>query len=579
MTWINYLLQANIYLTVFFCFYALFLRNETYFRLNRVYLLGSAILSFLIPLFESEWVRSLFVTDEVYRVVNSLNTTVYVMSTAAPVEESSNFGLPLIIYLGGLVVFALRFLFRLFLVFSRRDSGSGAYSFFRKIVVAPDLENRDTILEHESVHVRQWHSADVILLETLTVINWFNPIIYLYKRAVKYIHEFIADETAANQLADKAEYAMLLLSNSFNIKPAALTNTFYQSSFIKRRIMMLNQRKSTRSALLKYGLSVPLFFAMVVFSSAAVAKNDTISEIVSNVTEKINGGLARTDLSPGIGPDSSTDEVDEKTPQKQALTASGKIDPSVARKTQTGAINYIKINDYVGRNYRVPQTVKEKKTSVVFSAKFTITSSGKVEDAEMIKNPEPAAGEELIRVLSKGSNFDPSLAGKYILPVVLQEGTQQISDNDKQIEKVKGYTGLSKIVIVYYSGSRADTSKSTDNSVYDFSNVEKLPEFPGGMKKFYDYVGRTFNYPAEAKKEGVNGRLIVQFVVETDGSLTDIKVMRDLGKGTGEEAVRVLQSSPKWTPATHKGKNVRVLYTLPIQLNITKQEPTQKTKE
>lgn len=107
-----------------------------------------------------------------------------------------------------------------------------------------------------------------------------------------------------------------------------------------------------------------------------------------------------------------------------------------------------------------------------------------------------------------------------------------------------------------------------DNAVYDFSSIEKMPDFPGGMPKFYAYVGKNYVYPAAAREQGVSGRLIMSFVVEKDGSLTDIKVLRDLGMGTGEEAVRLLKKAPKWSPGVQNGRPVRVQYTLPIMLNL-----------
>ncbi len=107
-----------------------------------------------------------------------------------------------------------------------------------------------------------------------------------------------------------------------------------------------------------------------------------------------------------------------------------------------------------------------------------------------------------------------------------------------------------------------------DNSVHDFASIEVQPSFPGGMDKFYGYVAKNFNYPAAARENGVSGRIIMSFVVEKDGSLTDIKVLRDLGMGTGDEAIRLLKKSPKWSPGVQNGRNVRVQYTLPIMLNL-----------
>ena len=94
--------------------------------------------------------------------------------------------------------------------------------------------------------------------------------------------------------------------------------------------------------------------------------------------------------------------------------------------------------------------------------------------------------------------------------------------------------------------------------------VEKRPEFPGGIQLFYDFIGKNFNVP---KVKDLNGRIYVQFVIEKDGSLTDIKTVRDIGYGTKEEAIRVLKLSPKWIPGEQKGKKVRVQYSLPITIS------------
>ena len=102
-----------------------------------------------------------------------------------------------------------------------------------------------------------------------------------------------------------------------------------------------------------------------------------------------------------------------------------------------------------------------------------------------------------------------------------------------------------------------------DNNVYNTAGIEVKPDFPGGMEKFYKFVGNNYKTPEE---EGLKGKVYVTFVVEKDGSLTDIKVLRDIGYGTGAEAIRVLKKCPKWTPGEQNGKKVRVLYSLPITI-------------
>ncbi len=102
-----------------------------------------------------------------------------------------------------------------------------------------------------------------------------------------------------------------------------------------------------------------------------------------------------------------------------------------------------------------------------------------------------------------------------------------------------------------------------DNSIYNTAGIEVKPDFPGGIEKFYKFVGKNYQVPEE---EGLKGKVFVSFVVEKDGSLTDIKVIRDIGYGTGKEAIRVLRSCPKWNPGEQNGKKVRVLYSLPINI-------------
>ncbi|MDB5020149.1 MAG: hypothetical protein JWQ28_1276, partial [Pedobacter sp.] len=102
--------------------------------------------------------------------------------------------------------------------------------------------------------MRQMHSLDVIFFELLGVFTWFNPVIYLYKQSIKNIHEYLADEEAAQYQGDKQQYSLLLLSSAFGVDPNTLTNSFFNTSMIKKRITMLNKEKSRRTAILKYGL-------------------------------------------------------------------------------------------------------------------------------------------------------------------------------------------------------------------------------------------------------------------------------------------------------------------------------------
>jgi protein TonB len=157
---------------------------------------------------------------------------------------------------------------------------------------------------------------------------------------------------------------------------------------------------------------------------------------------------------------------------------------------------------------------------------------------------------------------------KFVKPKVVEK--EKVVEEIKTIEELKdknvGAKDIKgrddgKIVIDMPSGEGdKDVKIVEDNTVYNA--VEVRPDFPGGIQKFYDFVGKNYRAP----EEDVRGKVYVQFVVEKDGSLTDIKVVRDLGYGTGAEAIRVLKKSPRWKPGVQNGRPVRVLYSLPISI-------------
>jgi len=130
------------------------------------------------------------------------------------------------------------------------------------------------------------------------------------------------------------------------------------------------------------------------------------------------------------------------------------------------------------------------------------------------------------------------------------------------------------LLLTFYSfqtiQSQTVESKSTvedDNKPYNASGVDIQPVFPGGIKEFYQFIGKNYQVP---NISGLKGKVIISFVVEKDGSLNDIKVLRDIGYGTGIEAIRVLNLSPKWIPAEQNGQHVRCKYMLPLSIEASK---------
>jgi protein TonB len=160
---------------------------------------------------------------------------------------------------------------------------------------------------------------------------------------------------------------------------------------------------------------------------------------------------------------------------------------------------------------------------------------------------------------------------KFVKPVVAKTEdvteeppkVEEIKDKNLGKEDIKGDPDAELTVDPPGNGPPQQAVVEEDNTVYSMAGIEVKPEFPGGIAKFYNFVKNNYQAPDEP---GLKGKVFVQFTVEKDGSLTDIKVLRDVGFGTGKEAERVLRKSPKWTPAEQNGKKVRCSYQLPISI-------------
>ncbi|WP_298394485.1 energy transducer TonB [Flavobacterium sp.] len=165
---------------------------------------------------------------------------------------------------------------------------------------------------------------------------------------------------------------------------------------------------------------------------------------------------------------------------------------------------------------------------------------------------------------------------KFVKPVVAKTNevteeppkVEEIKDKNLGKEDIKGDPDADLVLTPPGDGPKGPAVVEEDNTIYNSAGIEVKPEFPGGMAKFYKFIENNYNVPSDSP----GGKVFIQFVVEKDGSLTDIKVLRDIGYGTGKEAERVLRKSPKWTPAEQNGKKVRCSYQLPITLQAPQDE-------
>lgn len=276
-----YILQSGLCLAVFYSVYELFLKRETYFQLNRIFLVSGLLLSFFIPAFP---ITSPFKTPAVPIKFD------YASIPSASVRGFGSADFLYVLYGIGVLVFLLRFglqLAKLRRVVRthgiRRLCGAkivavdrlfSPFSFLDIIFInqEPSIDaNLRRILAHEQVHIRQQHTLDVLLMEIVLSLQWFNPFVWPYKKALQETHEYLADSGVIAQGFNSVKYQLLMFEQHVGASLFELGNNFKRSQ-IKRRIMMLSKIKSPKAAKLKLLLALPLAIALVlIFAEPRVA--------------------------------------------------------------------------------------------------------------------------------------------------------------------------------------------------------------------------------------------------------------------------------------------------------------------
>jgi TonB family protein len=295
MNWLYYLAEANLYLVVFYLAYCLFLTRETYYQLNRAYLVAACIISFILPVLQLGVLKPAEVLETTamsYAAPVETAPQLPVTSTVVPVVTEQHLGVnDYLIYaylLGACVVFCM-LMVKLFSLLKlvrnaervehdkyklvRLPQTDIAFSFFNYLFIGNNAPGANTIIRHELVHMRQKHSVDIIFIELLKIINWFNPFIYLLQNSLKTIHEYIADEQTAAHETDALTYSSFLVNNAYGTGGSSITHSFFNYNLLKKRIIMLNQERSGNLARLKYLIAAPICAGLLCASTLAFSKD------------------------------------------------------------------------------------------------------------------------------------------------------------------------------------------------------------------------------------------------------------------------------------------------------------------
>ncbi|RZL40135.1 MAG: hypothetical protein EOP00_27030, partial [Pedobacter sp.] len=429
MSFAHYLLQVNLYLIVFYGFYKLLLDKETYFTLNRVYLVSAGFLSLCIPFIRLEWLTEQKAAQQVYTTVK-WDAVLQQATIVTETQEGFNWAnLIVYIYCAGILFFFCKLIFNLFTVSKmiKNAKAGSAFSFFGKKIIDSDLPKSNVIDSHEEAHIKQWHTLDILFFEVIGIITWLNPVIYLYKKAIKNIHEFLADEHAAEFQGDKAEYAMLILSKSFGINPNALTSNFFEKSLVKKRIYMLHKERSKKSAIMKYGIFIPLFGIFIVFSSATIRKNEKLLS-----------------FSEQIPLEKPIELVQEMVTKPLQFTYSTNVPAKEIAKSIPVEQDWKDFYSFVSKAIKYPKEAQENGLQGNSQVKFSI-KNGRVNN--LINDVDLGSGcdEEVMKAILSYKGFKKVDNGNYAITVGFRLAESDAVINNNDISPAKGYKELSKL--------------------------------------------------------------------------------------------------------------------------------------
>lgn len=288
-----YFLKVNIGLSAFYALFWLVFSRNTFFRLNRFYLLGSLILSFLLP-----FISIKHNDDTLPSTINDISLFVLkgTLQQSTGFLEITWFQVIQFIVLTGVLVLLARFVYSIVQIFimlfkseplDYTDTYEGNYywlikskfttssfSFFNFLILNKEdsFYNRKFVIEHEQVHIDQRHTIDIILVEVIQILCWYNPVLIMYKKSLQKLHEYIADSIIHH--SDLAEYAQFLFAYNFRSQISHLTTSFMQTSMLKQRIQMLTRPRSNEYLLANYLLVIPLMLLLGYFINTKNVNRD-----------------------------------------------------------------------------------------------------------------------------------------------------------------------------------------------------------------------------------------------------------------------------------------------------------------
>jgi hypothetical protein len=442
---ILFLIQSTLSLFLLLMVYHLFLEKEKMHQFKRVYLLFSLVFSLAIPFVTIE------IASEIIQPIRNSTNLLFLQGSSQIIEETNYTSYLLwAIYTLITLLCSIRFIRNILKITSKTKINAIINYHGAKLVLVPeknlphtflnyifinetDYKNRNIEAElytHELTHVTQKHTLDVLLIEFLKTIFWFNPIFIFYKKAIQLNHEFLADEIVVRYYNDVPFYQSLLVSKANASQPIYLVSNL--NFFVtKKRLLMMTKTTSKTNAILKQIALIPVFFALfysISFKTVAM-ENPTFHSIQTKnglseneiAKEKLPNKKEILQKVSALKTPATTNSLATQNPILEPIAT--EIPPAVEIIQPEFPGGIIAFYKFIGTNFKVPSELKG--SGKVFLT-FMVEKDGSLSEFEILKDIGFGTGEEVIRVLKLAPKWIPgkknneTVRVKYSLPIQIE---------------------------------------------------------------------------------------------------------------------------------------------------------------
>lgn len=538
-----YLFKSAVWLSGFSLVYFLFLRNERFFRIKRGYLIAGILASFLLPLITLHYTKE-FPAPQVLipAVIADPNGNLTTGGLIAEEFRISYKHVLLFIYILGILTLSVRIIKQILVLtgiirksnYSHRGLAKivrvhgikSPFSFLNYVFISPSMEPDDAeqILNHEEEHIRQKHWLDLMLAEIIRLLQWANPVVWIYTGFIRQNHEYLADIAALQQTPDPSRYRAVLLNQMFNVPVIPLSNSFSCSNS-KKRFDMMEKIISSPYRKLRILFILPMA-ALIFYAFATPEYND--SSIFPDGT--VRGTVSAMDGKPLAGA------------------------TVLVKGTTIGTIS-----DNKG-SFRLENVPGEASMIVTFIGYKTKTVK-----PDFISEMTIKLLQDTVNLSSIGVPPPPPPP-----PPADRVDKYRSENGEKPHFVVEREKGKNWDVLITTNDNSAESNKKEVPSVPENKNamvlVEEMPMFVGGEAALQKYIYSNIKAGIVDRSQ-LKNPVIVVFVVSKTGKINNVRVTEPVHPILDTEAVRVVSSMPDWIPGKQNGTPVDVIYKLPINFN------------